>query len=74
MMTYYTTIASQLWYNIYVMDNCAGKKQIIKNERIAVALLLLAGFALRLLLIGSLPYGLNQDEASAGYDAWALLN
>ena len=63
-----------MWYNIYVMDNCAGKKQIIKNERIAVALLLLAGFALRLLLIGSLPYGLNQDEASAGYDAWALLN
>lgn len=36
--------------------------------------LLLAGFVLRLLFLEKLPYGLNQDEASAGYDAWALLH
>jgi hypothetical protein len=39
------------------------------------ALLLLAlGAALRLLLLGDIPGGLNQDEASIGYDAWALLH
>ena len=36
--------------------------------------LLLLGFALRLLFLEKLPYGLNQDEASSGYDAWALLH
>ena len=35
--------------------------------------LILFGSALRLLFLEQLPYGLNQDEASAGYDAWALL-
>ena len=29
---------------------------------------------MRLLYIGSCPVGFNQDEASAGYEAWALLN
>ncbi len=29
---------------------------------------------LRLIFIGRIPYGLNQDEASIGYDAWTLLN
>jgi|GEM_PF-455404 len=39
------------------------------------ALLLLAvGAALRLLYLGDIPGGLNQDEASIGYDAWALLH
>lgn len=38
------------------------------------ALLLLAlGCALRLIGLGAVPYGLNQDEASAGYETWALL-
>jgi 4-amino-4-deoxy-L-arabinose transferase-like glycosyltransferase len=37
-------------------------------------LLILIGSALRLILLGHLPPGLNQDEASAGYEAWALLN
>ncbi|MDA4132591.1 MAG: glycosyltransferase family 39 protein, partial [Thaumarchaeota archaeon] len=37
---------------------------------------LLFGFGclLRLLYLGSVPGGLNQDEASTGYDAWALLH
>ena len=44
-----------------------------RHERLLAALLLLLGCALRLLLCGALPVGLNQDEASAGYDAWAIL-
>lgn len=46
----------------------------MRNERIFAAILMLFAFALRLGLLGRLPFGLNQDEASAGYDAWALLN
>lgn len=45
-----------------------------KHERAVAAALLALGFALRLVCLASLPCGLNQDEASAGYDAWALLN
>jgi len=37
-------------------------------------LLLLVGALLRLLWLGDIPGGLNQDEASIGYDAWALLH
>ena len=35
--------------------------------------LILAGAAVRLILLGDIPAGLNQDEAGLGYDAWALL-
>lgn len=39
----------------------------------AVFLLLVAvGATVRLYLLGAIPYGLNVDEASSGYDAWAL--
>ena len=38
-----------------------------------MCLLLVLGIFLRFYAIGSLPYGLNQDEASSGYEAWALL-
>ncbi len=52
-------------------------KDILQDERraelLAAVLLLFLGCALRLLRIGALPYGLNQDEASAGYEALALL-
>jgi 4-amino-4-deoxy-L-arabinose transferase-like glycosyltransferase len=41
---------------------------------IILSVILLAGFAVRAVLLGSVPGGLNQDEASMGYDAWALLN
>ena len=39
----------------------------------AVALIVI-GSAIRLFFLEALPYGLNQDEASSGYDAWALLH
>lgn len=35
--------------------------------------LILVGAAVRLLWLGEVPQGLNQDEASLGYDHWALL-
>lgn len=37
-------------------------------------LLLAVGIAVRCLFIGNMPDGLNQDEASIAYDAWALLH
>lgn len=40
----------------------------------AAAAILLAGCAARLLALGAFPCGLNQDEAFAGYNAWALLH
>lgn len=47
---------------------------ILRNEKKLALLLLALGLLLRLLFLGSLPLGLNQDEASAGYDAWAILH
>lgn len=38
-----------------------------------IALFVLAAL-IRILWIGDIPGGLNQDEASTGYDAWALLS
>ncbi len=49
-------------------------KQRERTEWIAAALLLLLGAVLRLAALDALPFGLNQDEASAGYEAFALLS
>ena len=46
----------------------------LRHERLLVVLLLAVGFALRFAALGSIPGGLNQDEASAGYDAWSILH
>ena len=46
----------------------------VRHERALVIAILLLGVSLRCAALGSLPMGLNQDEASAGYDAWAILN
>ncbi len=43
------------------------------RERLLVCLLLAAGCILRLAALADAPLGLNQDEASAGYEAYALL-
>ena len=50
------------------------KQLISERPWILAAVLILTGAVLRLLFLEQLPYGLNQDEASAGYDAWALLS
>ena len=44
------------------------------KETLAALLIILIGSALRLVLLGQYPAGLNQDEASSGYEAWALLH
>ncbi len=50
-----------------------GKYSI--NYRIVLLLLILfVGILVRVWNLGINPPGLNQDEAAAGYDAWALLN
>ena len=41
---------------------------------VLAALALLVGALLRLLYLGEIPRGLNQDEASIGYEAWSLLH
>ena len=45
-----------------------------RRYRIIAAAVLALGCAARLIALASLPAGLNQDEASALYDAWAILN
>ena len=45
-----------------------------KKQWLIVAAIMLVGILVRLLLVGRYPAGLNQDEASAGYDAFAVLN
>ena len=45
-----------------------------RRELLLALLLLLLGTLLRFLFLGALPPGLNQDEASIGYDAWSLLH
>ncbi|HIZ83070.1 MAG TPA: glycosyltransferase family 39 protein [Firmicutes bacterium] len=40
----------------------------------AFLLIFAVGCALRLILFSQLPGGLNQDEASIGYDAWSILH
>ena len=42
-------------------------------ERAAFWVLILVGAAVRLVWLGDIPLGLHQDEASSGYEAWALL-
>lgn len=51
------------------------KEFIIKNKIPLLTILLFIIFTtIRLLFIEEIPYGLNRDEASAGYDAYNILN
>lgn len=65
--------SSGVWYAVTVMENACEKRDAVRGEWLWLAVLLTLGFAVRLLGLGALPFGLNQDEASAGYDAWAIL-
>ena len=49
------------------------RSMLARRELLLAAILLLAGTLLRFLCLGSFPPGLNQDEASIGFDAWSLL-
>ncbi len=49
--------------------------ELLREREAWIALsLLLLGTLLRTLFIGAFPPGINQDEASVGYDAWSLLH
>ena len=50
-----------------------GAISAIHIERAIFILLIAAGAAVRLLYLGDIPAGLNLDEASSGYEAWAML-
>lgn len=43
-------------------------------EIIFIAVVLIISAALRLIGLSELPAGMNQDEASIGYDSWAIAN
>ncbi|MEG1633381.1 MAG: glycosyltransferase family 39 protein [Oscillospiraceae bacterium] len=60
-------------YDAY-MNYGLEENKISRRELLLLLLTLALGFAVRLLFLASLPLGLNQDEASAGYDAWAILS
>ena len=47
-------------------------KNKIKKEHIYVGAILLVAFLLRVIALDSIPRGVNQDEAMAAVDAWAL--
>ncbi len=59
---------------MFIIKRTALKKMTGEKAWITALVLILFGTLLRLLFLEQLPYGLNQDEASAGYDAWALLH
>jgi hypothetical protein len=54
------------------MENSAWKQRLSKYAPLLV--IVLAGTLLRVLRLDFVPPGLNQDEASAGYEAWAIAN
>lgn len=43
-------------------------------EAVFIVLVLIVSAALRLVELNELPAGMNQDEASIGYDSWAIAN
>lgn len=58
-----------------ILNNSVGYYGMKRRALYYIPLMLLAfGMAIRCLFIGSMPGGLNQDEASIAYDAWALLH
>ncbi len=58
------------------LKNRGNIKEFIKGnkERLVASILLLVGFISRVAFLDLFPGGLNQDEASAGYDAFAIMN
>jgi predicted membrane-bound mannosyltransferase len=48
--------------------------QAFLRDNWLLIVILCVGVGVRLYAFGSFPPGLNQDEASTGYDAWALLH
>jgi len=53
-------------------NNCEIKDLTAETTNILFVLTMIIASALRLFMLGSVPYGLQQDEASIGYEAFAL--
>ena len=58
------------WWQRPVARPCPG---LTRLEAALFILILLGGAAVRLTLLGSVPVGLNSDEAAVGYDAWSVV-
>ncbi len=50
------------------------KIQIKDKYKVAIIVIMIIGFAVRLIALGNVPEGLNTDEASIGYDAFSIAN
>ena len=50
------------------------KKYKFSKYDYILAAVLIIGCAVRILFIGQFPAGLNQDEASSGYEAFSVMN
>ena len=61
-----------------IKDTFQKIKQTVNNikhkDLIAVGVIILIGCIVRIAEFGSIPCGLNQDEAFAGYEAYSILN
>jgi hypothetical protein len=65
-----------LSFAILIGSRLQNRKIILSNRVYTwlLSIILLYLFVSRLLFLDQLPFGLNQDEAAIGYDAWALAN
>ncbi|MDR0890511.1 MAG: hypothetical protein LBM05_00010 [Endomicrobium sp.] len=50
------------------------EKVLEKKKTFIIIFLFAVAVAVRFAFLSEVPLGLNQDEASAGYDAWSILN
>ncbi|MBQ8217402.1 MAG: glycosyltransferase family 39 protein [Oscillospiraceae bacterium] len=55
------------------MDKLQNSKEKLKYGRLCFWLILALGIFARAFQFGSIPAGINQDEAFAAYEAWSLL-
>lgn len=70
-MTYnIIAIALSILIPLYIALN----KKENKKERYVIYIILVIGCIIRLINIQEIPNGLNADEASAGYEAYSILN
>lgn len=58
-----------------ILEKQSIKQYVVSNKYdVAVYFIFVIGFLVRLVALENYPAGLNQDEASAGYDAYSILN
>ena len=62
--------------NIIILDSPRSKVLCLSSKKTdyKLAFILLIGILVRIWEFGNMPFGFNQDEAFAGYEAFSLLN